>query len=182
MLMVFTMLFGGGLIPSFIVIKSLNLVDTYGSLWLPGMISVFNLIVMKNFFEAIPESLSEAASIDGADEIFILTRIILPLSLPAIATISLFYAVGWWNDYFNVMIYITDTRKLSLYVKLMQMVNNVNESMLLSGEGAIMQEKSLTAEGIKAAAIVISTVPILCVYPFLQKYFVKGVMVGSLKG
>lgn len=181
-LMVFTMLFGGGLIPSFIIVKNLGLVDTYGALWLPGMISVYNMIILKTMFEGIPESLEEAASIDGASDVYILIRVVIPLSFPAIATLTLFYAVGWWNDYFNAMIYISDTRKLPLTVKLMQMISNVSDNLLRSGEGASFMEAALVPESIKSAAIIISTLPILCIYPFLQKYFVKGVMIGSVKG
>ncbi len=178
---VFTMLFNGGLIPNFILVKMLGLMNTYGALWFPAIVSVYNMTIMLNFFRGIPDSLEEAAQIDGANEIYILVKLILPLSMPVIATLTLFYAVGWWNNYFNVMIYITSSDKVSMTVKLMQMINTISDTMLNSGEGVQAQEK-MVPEGIKAAAIVVSTVPILCVYPFLQKYFVKGVMIGSLKG
>ena len=179
--MIFTMLFSGGLIPLFVVVKNLGLMNSYGALWFPSIVSVYNMIIMKTFFEGIPESLEEAAAIDGANDIYILFRIVMPLSLPVIATLSLFYAVGWWNNYYNVMIFINKSNLTTLTVKLMQMLNNLNQTLLTSGEG-VGQIDKLTPEGVKAAAIIISTVPILCVYPFLQKYFVKGVMIGSVKG
>jgi len=181
-LIVFTMLFSGGLIPSFILVKFFGIMDSYWALWLPGLISVYNMIVLRTFFMGIPESLEEAAQIDGANDIYILVRIILPLSLPGIATLSLFYAVGWWNEYFSNMIYITSTGKASMALILMQMVQTVSDSMMQSGEGALAQQKRIVAESVKAASFVVAVVPILCVYPFLQKYFVKGVMIGSIKG
>jgi putative aldouronate transport system permease protein len=186
MAIVFTMMFSGGLIPNFILIKELGIMNRYWSLWLPGLISTYNMLVMKTFFEGIPESLEEAASIDGANDLYILFVIILPLSLPAIATITLFYAVGWWNSYFNAMIYINSSNKMPLMVKLMQMIDSAKTVAASAGsvsgsEGAGI-ESTIAPEAIKAASIVISTLPILCVYPFLQKYFVKGVMVGSIKG
>ncbi len=180
-LIVFTMLFSGGMIPNFILVKTLGLMDTYWALWLPGIVSVYNMIIMKSFFENIPDSLIEAAQIDGANDIYVLVRIVLPLSLPVLATLTLFYAVGWWNNYFNVMIYINSSEKLSLPVKLMQMINNFNDTLLQSGEGAGLQE-DMVPEAVKSAAIVITAIPIMCVFPFLQKYFVKGVMIGSVKG
>jgi len=120
-IMVFTMLFSGGLIPSFIVVKTLGLMNTYGALWFPAIVSVYNMIIMKTFFEGIPESLEEAAAIDGANDVYILLRIVLPLSLPVIATLALFYAVGWWNNYYNVIIFITKSNLMPLTVKLMSL-------------------------------------------------------------
>lgn len=177
---VFTMIFSGGLIPTFIIIKSTNLVDTYWALWIPAIISVYNMTIMKNFFESVPISLEEAAQIDGASDWYIMFRIYIPLSKAVIATLSLFYAVYWWNNYSNVLYYISTTTKQTMTVILMQMLDNVNES-LMNGDSAIM-EKSLTPEGVKAAAIIFTTLPIMCVYPFVQRYFVKGVMIGSVKG
>jgi putative aldouronate transport system permease protein len=134
---------------------------------------------MKNYFEEIPPSLEEAAQIDGANDIYILIRIILPLALPTIATLTLFYAVGWWNSYMNVILYIQDSNKINMSAKLIQMVDNFN--VRTSAEGAGINESTIQ-EGITATSIVIAMVPILCIYPFLQKYFVKGIMVGSVKG
>lgn len=185
-LIVFTMLFSGGMIPGFILVRQLNLVDTYWALWLPGLVSTYNMIVMRTFFQGIPDSLEEAAAIDGANDIYILFRIILPLSMPVIATLTLFYAVGNWNAYFAPMLYIISSSKQVLMVKLYQMIDTVSQSLLnvasISGSEGVIQEQTITPEGIRAASIVITVVPIMCVYPFLQKYFVKGVMIGSIKG
>lgn len=180
-LFVFTMIFGGGLIPSFLLVKSLKIMNTYWALWLPSLISVYNMIILKTFFQNIPDSLEEAAMIDGANDIYILIRIMLPLAGPVLATLSLFSAVGWWNEYYNSMIYLDTTTKLPMTVRLMQMIESANMSSLMDGEGVTASEH-ITPEGIKAATIVVAMVPILCVYPFLQKYFVTGVMVGSVKG
>ena len=186
MMITFTMLFGGGIIPNFILVKSLGIMNTYWALWLPGLVSTYNFFVMKTFFEGLPTELEESAAIDGANDLLIIWRIILPLSLPIIAALTLFYAVGWWNSYFNVLIYITSSSKLSLMVKLLQMIDTTSQNLLNvnstnGSEGALMQTM-ITPEGIRAAAIIISITPILCVYPFLQKYFVKGVLIGSIKG
>ncbi|MCR4718314.1 MAG: carbohydrate ABC transporter permease, partial [Firmicutes bacterium] len=178
-IIVFTMIFGGGLIPSFLLVKSLKLINTYWALWLPGLISVYNMIILKTFFQGIPDSLEEAAMIDGANDIYILVRIMLPLSGSVLATLSLFSAVGWWNDYYNSMIYLDTTTKLPMTVRLMQMISNANRTFSMNGEGV---DEYITPEAIKASTIVVTMVPILCVYPFLQKYFVKGVMIGSVKG
>ncbi|MCI5969676.1 MAG: carbohydrate ABC transporter permease [Clostridia bacterium] len=180
-MMTFTMIFSGGTIPHFIVVKSLGLMNTYGALWLPGLITVYNLIVMKSFFEQLPESLEEAARIDGANDLLIFFKIVLPLSLATIATITLFYAVSWWNEYFNGMIYISSSSKMPLQVKLRQMIATVGQVNLTETDGETM-DKKLAKDAVQAAAMVISTIPMLCIYPFLQKYFVKGVMVGAVKG
>ncbi|MGG1514558.1 carbohydrate ABC transporter permease [Paenibacillus oryzisoli] len=183
MAITFTMVFSGGIIPNFILIKTLGIMNSYWALWLPSLISTYNMFVMKSFYEGLPEELEESASIDGANDLVILARIILPLSKPIIAALGLFYAVSWWNAYFNVLMYITSSSKLSLMMVLYQKINNVSEALLNTGggsEGAISQ--SLTPEGIRAAAIVMATAPILIVYPFLQKHFVKGVLIGSVKG
>lgn len=179
MAILFTMLFSGGLIPNFLLINSYGLVNSYWALWLPALISAYNMFVMKSFFENLPEELEESAAIDGASELTILRRIILPLSKPVLAALTLFYAVGWWNSYMNVLIYIRSTNKTSLMVKLYQMIDLVSPE-LLKGEG--VTEMLITPEGIRAAAIVIAMAPILFVYPFLQKHFVKGVLLGSIKG
>lgn len=179
----FTMLFVSGIIPSFILVKTLGLMDTYWALWLPGLISTYNLFVMKTFMEGLPEEIEESAAIDGAGDWRVLMQIMLPLCKPIIASLSLFYAVGWWNSYFSVLLYITKTTHQSLMVKLYQMINQVDASLLNSAGGSEGAEQILlTPEGIKAAAIVIAVTPILCVYPFLQKHFVKGVLIGSVKG
>lgn len=183
MFVTFTMLFVSGIIPSFILVKTLGLMDTYWALWLPGLISTYNMFVMKTFMEGLPDEIEESAAMDGAGDWRVLMQIMLPLCKPIIASLSLFYAVGWWNSYFSVLLYITKTTSQSLMVKLYQMINQVDASLLNNtggseGAGQIL----LTPEGIKAAAIVIAVTPILCVYPFLQKHFVKGVLIGSVKG
>ncbi|MDQ0115176.1 carbohydrate ABC transporter permease [Paenibacillus harenae] len=180
MAILFTMLFSGGLIPNFLLINSLGLVNTYWALWLPALISAYNMFVMKSFLEGLPDELEESAQIDGAGDAKILWKIVLPLSKPVIAALTLFYAVGWWNSYMNVLIYIRNTDKLSLMVKLHQMIELVSPDMLRSGEG--LMQTVITPEGIRAAAVVIAITPILCVYPFLQKHFIKGVLLGSVKG
>ncbi|KQX56651.1 MULTISPECIES: carbohydrate ABC transporter permease [unclassified Paenibacillus] len=179
----FTMLFVSGVIPNFILVKSLGLMDTYWALWLPSLISTYNMFVMKTFMEGLPEEVEESASIDGAGDWRILVQIILPLCKPIIAAISLFYAVGWWNSYFNVLLYVTKTTKQTLTLKLYQMILQVDQNLLDRASGSEgVAEMTLTPEGIKAAAIVIAVTPILVVYPFLQKHFVKGVLIGSVKG
>jgi putative aldouronate transport system permease protein len=183
-LIVFTMFFGGGMIPSFLLVRNLGLIDSYWALWLPGMISTFNMIVLRTFFQGIPDSLEEAAQIDGASAPYILFRIVLPLSGAALATITLFYAVDWWNTYMSALLYIPTTAKHPLMVRLQSLLTMAQ--MVSGGEGgrrtSRADEVQLAAETIKAATIVISVLPIMLVYPFLQKHFVKGVTIGSLKG
>jgi len=180
MAILFTMLFSGGLIPNFLLVNGLGITNTYWALWLPALISAYNMFVMKTFLEGLPEELEESASIDGASEATILWKIILPLSKPVIAALTLFYAVGWWNSYMNVLIYIRSGHKLSLMVKLYQMIEMVSPELMRGGEGVM--QLAITPEGIRAAAVVFAMVPILCVYPFLQKHFIKGVLLGSIKG
>ena len=184
-MIVFTMLFSGGLIPAFVLINNLNLMDTYGALWFPSLLSVYNMLVLLTFFRGIPDSLEESAAIDGANDLRILVQIILPLSMPVLATLILFYAVGWWNEYFGTMIFISSSRKHTLMIKLLQMIQHMSQAMLdknKGGAGAEMEARTMTPEGVKAAAIVMTITPIMLVYPFLQKHFIKGVMIGSLKG
>lgn len=178
---VFTMLFTAGLIPNYLLIKSLGLVNTYGSLWLPGLISAYNLLILRTFFENIPEELEDAARMDGCGEWRLILQMILPLSLPVIATVSLFYGVGHWNAFFNVLIYINDSAKFNLSV----LVQNMIRSQSLMSEMAQLDPdafRNLTPESIKSAGIIVMVLPMLIVYPFLQKYFVKGVLIGSVKG
>lgn len=177
-----TMMFGGGLIPNFMLIKALGLYNEVWVMVIPGLISAWNMILMKNFFIQIPESLEESAMLDGANPFRILISIILPLSMPIMATIGLFYAVGHWNAWFDASIYINDSRKLPVQVFMRNIVLAMSHKEL---DGTVLNEAAgvrPTAETIKSAVIIISTLPILCVYPFIQKYFVKGMMVGSIKG
>lgn len=179
-MIIFTMLFGGGLIPMFLLLKTLGITNTYWSLWLPSLVSAYNMFVMKTFFEGLPPEIEEAAAIDGARDSTLLWRIVLPLSMPVIAALTLFYAVGWWNSYYSVLIYITSSTKMSLMVKLYQMIDNISPDLLNQGDNRVQEE--ITPEAVRAAAVMIAALPILCLYPFLQKYFVKGVLIGSVKG
>jgi putative aldouronate transport system permease protein len=180
MLVVFTMMFNGGMIPSYLVVSSLRLVNSFWALWLPGAISAFNLLLLRNFFQEIPEELIEAAKIDGCNEWRILAMIVLPLSLPSLAVFSLFYAVGHWNSWFNAVLYISDMTKWPIQVWLRQIV--LQASGGFTDSGSVEALTSVPQENVVKAVIVIATVPILIVYPFLQKYFTKGIMVGSIKG
>ncbi|MCR2805970.1 carbohydrate ABC transporter permease [Paenibacillus soyae] len=178
-LVVFTMLFSGGLIPTFLVVREMGLIDSYAALVFPIAINAFNLIILKNFFQNIPEGLEESAKIDGCNDFGILFRIVLPLSLPAIATISLFYAVTYWNTYLNAIMYLNDSLKWPIQVLLRQIV------ILASGldsDASLDSEVPPPDQAVKMAVIVVATLPILAVYPFLQKHFAKGAMLGSIKG
>lgn len=179
-LFVFTMLFNGGLIPNYLLIRELHLINNLWSLILPAMISVFNMLVIKSYYEGLPEALEESARIDGARSYTILFRIILPLSMPVLATIALFYAVGFWNDYFSPMLYISDPalKTLQLHLRDVVMENDTANAINKSADDLM----NMSPESIRAATVVASTVPILLVYPFLQKYFIKGVLIGSVKG
>ncbi|MEK3720734.1 carbohydrate ABC transporter permease [Paenibacillus sp. FSL H8-0034] len=179
MLYVFTMLFSGGIIPGYVLMKSLGLLDSLWSLILPGIIVPFNMLVMKTFFEGIPESLEESAKIDGASYMRILFEIVLPISMPVIATIGLFYGVGYWNSFFNAMIYINSQDLKPLQLFLYEMIVNSDTNLKEMSSDEMM---NITSEGVKAATIVVSALPIMVVYPFLQKYFVKGLTLGSVKG
>ncbi|WP_261304343.1 carbohydrate ABC transporter permease [Paenibacillus andongensis] len=179
-LFVFTMLFSGGLIPNYLLIRELHLLNNLWSLILPAMISVFNMLVIKSYYEGLPEALEESARIDGAKTYTILFRIILPLSMPVLAAIALFYAVGFWNDYFSPMLYISDPllKTLQLHLRDIVMENDTANALNKSADDLM----NMSPESIRAATVVASTVPILLVYPFLQKYFIKGVLIGSVKG
>lgn len=180
-LVVFTLLFQGGLIPTFLVVKQMNLIDSLLALVFPVSISAFNMIIMRSFFMNLPEGLEESAKIDGCNDFGILFKIVIPLSMPAIATISLFYAVNYWNTYFNAVMYINDTEKWPIQVLLRQIV--ILASGFTSDTSSFESDYVRPPEQtIKMAVIVVSTLPILAVYPFLQKYFAKGALVGSVKG
>ncbi|TVY09439.1 carbohydrate ABC transporter permease [Paenibacillus cremeus] len=175
---VFTMLFSGGLIPTYFVVKALHLTNSLWSLMIPSAISAFNLIVLKNFFQQIPDGLEDSAKIDGCNDVGVLFKIVLPLSMPALATFGLFYAVGHWNQYFNAIMYINDNTKWPVQVLLREIVINAQSRIGDTG----FDESEIQPLTIKMAAIVFATIPILLVYPFLQKHFAKGVMLGSVKG
>lgn len=176
----FTMFFNGGLIPTYLTVKGLGLGNSLWALILPGAISTYNLIIMRTSFQGIPDSLEEAAVIDGAGHLTILLRVILPLSKAIIAVMVLYYGVGHWNSWFNAMVYLTDREKFPLQLVLREiLIQNDTQSMM---QGTNVVDGLSISETIKYAVIVVATAPILCAYPFLQKYFVKGVMIGALKG
>ena len=178
MFAVFTMLFNGGLVPTYLLVNSLKMTNTLWALIFPGALSTYNMVIMRNFFSGIPESLYEAAAIDGISYTRYLTRILLPLSLPSLATITLFYAVSYWNAYFNSVIYIRDSRLWPMQTLLRQVLQTAQMENMMYDDA----RKSVAPETLKDAMIVITMIPILCVYPFVQKHFVKGVMLGSVKG
>ena len=180
-MVIVTMLFSGGMIPTFMVLRAYGLYDSYAALILIGAISPFNMIIIKNFFQELPLELEEAAYIDGASEIKTFITIVLPLSKPVLASISLFYAVGYWNDYFNAMIYLSSADKYTVQIMLRNIVlkaSAITDVMMdyYDSNGAPPDK------AVKMATTVIATVPILVVYPFVQKFFTKGVMVGAVKG
>jgi putative aldouronate transport system permease protein len=180
LLIVFTMFFSGGLIPEYLLVKQLGLLDNLASLIVPGMISAFNLIILRSFFSSVPVSLEESAYLDGSSHIGTLIRIVLPLSLPALATLSLFYAVSRWNGFMDALFYITHADMYPIQLKLYQVVMNSMVTDLTAQEGASQIES--VPESIKAASIMFATTPILIVYPWLQRYFVSGIMIGAVKG
>lgn len=178
---VFTMFFSGGLIPVYLLVKNLGLMNSIWALVLPGLIPTFTMIIARNFFMALPESLEESARIDGAHEFRILLSIVVPISMPIIATVTLWTAVGHWNAWFDSLIYTTDSTKHVLQVVLRRII--------LEGTAEVVDASSSSAESavsnpdtIKAATVMVTTIPIVIFYPFLQKYFVQGMLVGSLKG
>lgn len=177
----FTMFFSGGMVPLYLVVKELELLDTVWALVLPVAISTYNMIIIRTSFQAIPESLIESAQLDGANDVVILCRIVLPLSKAVLATMLLYYAVSHWNDYFNAMLYINSKELYPLQI----MLRNMLIAGLFSEEAGVAGGSttfSVTDATLRAAAIIVMTLPILVVYPFVQRYFVKGVMIGSVKG
>ena len=179
-LLVFTMFFSGGMIPTYLVVKTLGLTNTMWAMVLPSAVSVYNLIIMRTFFQSIPYDLQESAVVDGASDFQILTRIILPLSKPILAVMTLFYAVSHWNSFFDALIYLTDRSLYPLQLILREILIQSDVGTESLDDDAIQQ--AMTIEGMKYAVILVANLPVLCLYPFLQKYFVKGVMIGSLKG
>jgi putative aldouronate transport system permease protein len=178
---VFTMLFPPGIIPFYLTVRTLGLIDSYWSLIIPYGITTFNMIIVKNFFQSIPESLEDAALIDGANEIQILYRIFIPLSTPVLATITLFYMVGNWNVFLPAVFFINDANKWPIQVTLRGMLfQDLIQSMIGTSTNEELQRQA-GAEGVKAATVMVSIIPILAVYPFIQRYFVKGIMLGSIK-
>jgi len=177
---VFTMFFSGGLIPTYLAVRSYGIYNTIWALVLPGAVNTYNLIVMRTSFQALPRDIEEAAVIDGAGELMILIRIILPLSLPVVSVIILFYAVGIWNSWFGAMIYLKDRIKFPLQLILREILIQGDTSNMTQSVGDF--ERNSVSESVKYAIIIVSTLPIMLIYPFIQKNFVKGVMIGAIKG
>lgn len=179
-----TMLVNGGLIPWYMVVRGLGMVDTFFALFVPGTIATWNLVVMRNYFMGIPESLEESAKIDGAGDFTVFFRIILPISMPIIATMIVYIAVGYWNEWYSALLFVV--RHTELYTLQYLLREILVSSASMNSRGAIdlraVTNQAIPSQSLKMAAVMVATVPILCVYPFLQKYFVHGIMVGSIKG
>ncbi|MEE1746797.1 carbohydrate ABC transporter permease [Streptomyces sp. NPDC088190] len=173
----FTMLFNAGIIPNFLLVKGLGLYDTYAALVMPTLVSAFNLVVLRSFFMSLPEELYDAAKVDGAGDFRVLVRIVLPLSKAVLAVISLFYAVTYWNAFFNSLLYLNDSDKWPLPMVLRTYVLQ-GQSLNAASAGEVLAPQ----QAVQMAVLVIAVVPILCVYPFLQRYFTKGVLTGAVKG
>ncbi len=181
-LALFTMYFSGGTIPIYLNIKELGLLDTPWSLILPGMLSTYNMIILKSFFSALPKELEEAAIIDGANDFQVLLRIYLPLSMASLATLTLFYAVGKWNSFQDALYYINNKAYQPLQLKLYNIIKGSQAVDIAAMEGGSSAVATSVSESIEPATIIFATLPILVVYPFVQRYFVKGVTIGAIKG
>lgn len=180
---VFTMFFGGGLIPTYMVVKSLGLTNTMWALILPGAVSVWNILIMRTFFQSsIPGELLESAAMDGCSDIRALLRIVLPLSAPVLSVMVLFYAVGHWNAYFNALIYLTDRDKYPLQLFLREILIQGQMDQMVNAADSSHAQTIMDEEAVKYAAVIVTNLPIFLLYPFLQKYFVKGMMIGAIKG
>lgn len=187
LLFIITMYFGGGLIPTYLVVNKLGLLNTRWAMIIPGACSVYNVLITRTYFmSSIPDALQEAATLDGANSYQYLVRIVLPLSKPILAVVGLYYAVGHWNDFYTALIYITneDLLPLQSFLRDILMSNKMmlNSTSLQGMDAATAEARMQLAQTLKYSVIIVSTVPVLCIYPFIQKYFVKGVMIGSVKG
>lgn len=178
----FTVLFNGGIIPLYILIKTMGLINNLWSLILPALISPWFMILLRNFFQELPDELEEAARIDGCSRIGVLFRIVLPLSLPALATISLFYMVHYWNSWFLALIFITDRSKWPMQVLLREIIQQAQNIRNNQSVSASELRQATLPESLKMATVIVTAFPIMCVYPFLQKYFAKGLLIGAIKG
>ncbi|QAY67059.1 carbohydrate ABC transporter permease [Paenibacillus protaetiae] len=181
LLVLFTMLFSGGMIPSYLLVKQLHLIDTYWAMVLPATMSAWNIFVMIGFFRGIPDEVEEAAKIDGGNDLMVFFRIVLPLSKPVLSTVGLFIAVGYWNDFFSSVLYATDKNMWQLQMVLKDLISNTSAAITQAGISIGVQQE-VNPFTVKMASIIVSSLPILVVYPFLQKHFVKGAMIGSIKG
>jgi putative aldouronate transport system permease protein len=181
-IIIFTMYFNAGIIPNYILMKDLHLLNNPLVLILPGCLSVFNMIILRSFFYGVPDSLRESAELDGANPFTVLTRIYLPLSLPVIATLALFYAVGRWDGFSDALMYLTSAPQYHpIQLKLYNIINNLSSLEIAATEG-IAGGVPAASDGMKAAAVMFATIPILVVYPWLQRFFIKGVSIGAVKG
>lgn len=178
-MIIFTMYFSGGLIPNYLLIKSLGLQNSLFSMILPTGINIMYMLIMRSYFDTLPAELEESAKIDGASELMIMFKIIIPLSLPMLATITLFYSVDRWNEWFNGMLYITTVSKMPLQLFIRNMLADISA---VTSNIPVNIQTEVFASGIKMACIIVTMLPIACVYPFLQKYFVKGLVLGAVKG
>lgn len=182
-LFTFAMIFQGGIIPAYLIVKSLHMLNTIWALTIPTAYNVFNLIVARSYFESLPGELAEAATIDGCNEFQLFVRIVLPLSSSMIAVLALYYGVGHWNNYFNALIYISDNTKYPLQVYLRDLlILNQRLAASDSGDAEYMEKMRIMAELIKYGAVIVASIPLMIAYPFVQKYFVKGVLIGAVKG
>lgn len=179
-LVIFTLVFSAGIVPNYLLVKELGLLNSYWAMIWPGLTNAWSLIVIKSFMESLPAELEDAARIDGSSDLGVFARIVIPLSMPAIATFTLFFAVTHWNTYFNALIYLSDSKKWTLQLLIKTLVIDSNSGAV--AQAGASDEAVVPQETIRMASIVLAMVPILIVYPFLQKHFAKGVMVGSVKG
>lgn len=181
LLITFTMLFSGGLIPTYLVVSNLGLTNSIWSMIFPGMISTYYVIIMKNYFSGLPQSLEDAAKIDGANDLKVLYKIYLPISKPFMATFALFYAVERWNEWWNAYLYISDKNIKPLQIYLRDILVNFSNQLSTQAQSMVNSQGKVYVQSVQMATIVITMLPIMCLYPFLQKYFVKGVMIGAIK-
>ena len=180
-LITFTMLFSGGLIPTYLVVSNLGLINSIWAMIFPGMISTYYVIIMKNYFSGLPQSLEDAAKIDGANDLKVLYKIYLPISKPFMATFALFYAVERWNEWWNAYLYISDKNIKPLQIYLRDILVNFSNQLSTQAQSVVNSQGKVYVQSVQMATIVITMLPIMCLYPFLQKYFVKGVMIGAIK-
>ena len=175
------MLFSGGLIPTYLVVSNLGLINSIWAMIFPGMISTYYVIIMKNYFSGLPQSLEDAAKIDGANDLKVLYKIYLPISKPFMATFALFYAVERWNEWWNAYLYISDKNIKPLQIYLRDILVNFSNQLSTQAQSVVNSQGKVYVQSVQMATIVITMLPIMCLYPFLQKYFVKGVMIGAIK-
>jgi len=180
-ILIFAMLFNGGMIPTFLVIKKYQLLNTIWALVLPGAVPIFNVILMMNFFSGIPKSLEEAAVLDGANPLQVLTRVYIPCSVPVLATVMLFSIVGSWNDFYSGLIYITRSKNYPLMTYIQSLTINMQEIIKHGTAEDIIRASQVSEQNLNAAKIVVAVIPLMLIYPLLQKYFITGIVVGSVK-